>query len=67
MITTGEAVKDSGSVDCFKKILKAEGFGSMMNGAGANILRAIAGAGVLSGFDKIVQIYTGGAKIDTSG
>jgi solute carrier family 25 (adenine nucleotide translocator) protein 4/5/6/31 len=67
MMTSGEAVKYSGSIDCFNKILKAEGFGSMMNGAGANILRAIAGAGVLSGFDKIVQIYTGGAKIDTSG
>jgi len=66
MMTSGEAVKYSGSIDCFKKILANEGFGSMMNGAGANILRAVAGAGVLSGFDKIVQIYTG-AKIDTSG
>lgn len=66
MMTSGEAVKYSGSIDCFNKILKAEGFMSMMNGAGANILRAVAGAGVLSGFDKIVQIYTGGAKIDTS-
>lgn len=66
MMTSGEAVKYSGSIDCFTKILKAEGFMSMMNGAGANILRAVAGAGVLSGFDKIVQIYTGGAKIDTS-
>jgi solute carrier family 25 (mitochondrial adenine nucleotide translocator), member 4/5/6/31 len=66
MMTSGEAVKYSGSLDCFNKILKSEGFMSMMNGAGANILRAVAGAGVLSGFDKIVQIYTGGAKIDTS-
>ena len=66
MMTSGEAVKYNGSLDCFRKILATEGFGSMMNGAGANILRAIAGAGVLSGFDKIVQIYTG-AKIDVSG
>ncbi len=67
MMTSGEAVKYSGSLDCFSKIMKTEGFMPLMNGAGANILRAIAGAGVLSGFDKIVQIYTGGAKIDTSG
>jgi solute carrier family 25 (adenine nucleotide translocator) protein 4/5/6/31 len=67
MMTSGEAVKYKGSMDCAVQIMKTEGFMSMMNGAGANILRAIAGAGVLSGFDKIVQIYTGGAKIDTSG
>jgi solute carrier family 25 (adenine nucleotide translocator) protein 4/5/6/31 len=67
MMTSGEAVKYKGSLDCFLQILRSEGFMSMMNGAGANILRAVAGAGVLSGFDKIVQIYTGGAKIDTSG
>jgi len=67
MMTSGEAVKYKGSMDCFLQIMKTEGFMSMMNGAGANILRAIAGAGVLSGFDKIVQIYTGGAKIDVSG
>lgn len=67
MMTSGEAVKYNGSLDCFSKILKTEGFKPLMNGAGANILRAIAGAGVLSGFDKIVQIYTGGVKIDVSG
>ena len=67
MMTSGEAVKYSGSLDCASKLIKSEGFMTLMNGAGANILRAIAGAGVLSGFDKIVQIYTGGAKIDTSG
>jgi solute carrier family 25 (adenine nucleotide translocator) protein 4/5/6/31 len=67
MMTSGEAVKYKGSMDCFLQILKNEGFMSMMNGAGANILRAVAGAGVLSGFDFIVKIYTGGAKIDTSG
>jgi solute carrier family 25 (adenine nucleotide translocator) protein 4/5/6/31 len=67
MMTSGEAVKYKGALDCAVQIMKTEGFMSMMNGAGANILRAVAGAGVLSGFDKIVQIYTGGAKIDVSG
>lgn len=59
MMTSGEAVKFKGSLDCTMYILKNEGFMSMMNGAGANILRGMAGAGVLSGFDKIVQLYTG--------
>jgi solute carrier family 25 (adenine nucleotide translocator) protein 4/5/6/31 len=67
MMTSGEAVKYNGSVDCFVQIMKSEGFMSLMRGAGANILRGIAGAGVLSGFDKLVQWYTGGAKIDVSG
>jgi solute carrier family 25 (mitochondrial adenine nucleotide translocator), member 4/5/6/31 len=65
MMTSGEAVKFNGSLDCFTYIMKNEGFGSLMNGAGANILRGIAGAGVLSGFDSIVQYYAG-IKVDTS-
>jgi len=59
MMTSGEAVKFKGSFDCALFILKNEGFMSFMNGAGANILRGIAGAGVLSGFDSIVYMYTG--------
>jgi solute carrier family 25 (mitochondrial adenine nucleotide translocator), member 4/5/6/31 len=66
MMTSGEAVKFNGSWDCFNYIMKNEGFKSLMNGAGANILRGIAGAGVLSGFDVIVQYYLG-VKVDTSG
>jgi len=45
MMTSGQAEKYSGSVDCFVKIMKKEGFMSLMKGAGANILRGIAGAG----------------------
>jgi len=67
MMTSGEAVKYSGSLDCAVKVVRTEGAGYLMKGAGANILRGIAGAGVLSGFDKLVQWYTGGAKIDVSG
>jgi len=37
-----------------------------MKGAGANILRGVAGAGVLSGFDKVVQIYLG-VKVEGGG
>jgi len=66
MMTSGQAEKYSGSMDCFMKVMKKEGFMALMNGAGANILRGIAGAGVLSGFDKLVQLYLG-VKVDTSG
>jgi len=57
MMTSGQAVKYNGSIDCFVKICKAEGFMSLMKGAGANILRGVAGAGVLAGFDKFKAVY----------
>jgi len=57
MMTSGEAVKYNGSIDCAVKVIKAEGFMSLMKGAGANILRGVAGAGVLSGFDKFKDMY----------
>lgn len=57
MMTSGQAVKYKGSIDCFFTILKAEGFMSFMKGAGANILRGVAGAGVLSGFDSFKDLY----------
>jgi solute carrier family 25 (adenine nucleotide translocator) protein 4/5/6/31 len=71
MMTSGEAVKYSGSLDCFFQILKKEGVPALFKGAGANILRGVAGAGVLAGFDKFQKLYvdfkesqTGGAKKD---
>jgi len=57
MMTSGSAVKYKGSIDCGMQILKNEGFMSMMKGAGANILRGVAGAGVLAGFDKFKELY----------
>jgi len=59
MMTSGEAVKYSGSLDCAVKILKTEGVSSFFKGAGANILRAIAGAGALSGYDKLQLMFFG--------
>jgi len=59
MMTSGQAVKYKGSVDCAVQIIKGEGFMSLMKGAGANILRGVAGAGVLSGFDKFKEVYIG--------
>eukprot|EP00918_Siedleckia_nematoides_P004807 GHVU01010676.1.p1 GENE.GHVU01010676.1~~GHVU01010676.1.p1 ORF type:complete len:305 (+),score=36.48 GHVU01010676.1:73-987(+) len=57
MMTSGEAVKYKGSMDCAVTIIRTEGFMSLMKGAGANILRGVAGAGVLSGFDKFKEVY----------
>jgi len=57
MMTSGEAVKYNGSWDCFVKILKTEGVVALFKGAGANILRGVAGAGVLAGFDKFQKLY----------
>ncbi|KAF8403837.1 hypothetical protein HHK36_011943 [Tetracentron sinense] len=59
MMTSGEAVKYKSSLDAFSQILKNEGAKSLFKGAGANILRAVAGAGVLAGYDKLQMIVFG--------
>merc|ERR1711962_951569 len=56
-MTSGAAVKYKSSIDCGMQILKNEGFMSMMKGAGADVLRGVAGAGVLAGFDKFKAVY----------
>jgi len=57
MMTSGQAVKYSGSLDAARQILVNEGFMSFMKGAGANILRGMAGAGTLAGFDVFTDKY----------
>jgi solute carrier family 25 (adenine nucleotide translocator) protein 4/5/6/31 len=57
MMTSGTGTSYKGSMDCAQQIMKNEGFMSMMKGAGANILRGVAGAGVLAGFDVIQAAY----------
>jgi solute carrier family 25 (adenine nucleotide translocator) protein 4/5/6/31 len=59
MMTSGlsKAEMYTSAFDCFGKIVKAEGAASLMKGAGANILRGIAGAGVLAGFDELKAFY----------
>ncbi|KAF9197726.1 ADP/ATP carrier protein [Haplosporangium sp. Z 27] len=61
MMTSGEAVKYKSSFDAFQQIILKEGPKSLFKGAGANILRGIAGAGVLSGYDKLQAIFYGEA------
>ena len=57
MMTSGSGVKYKGSIDCAVQVIKNEGFMSLMKGAGANVLRGVAGAGVLAGFDKFKELY----------
>jgi len=59
MMTSGEAVKYSSSYAAFKEIVAKEGYKSLFKGAGANILRAVAGAGVLAGYDKLQVVFLG--------
>lgn len=67
MMTSGQAVKYNSSIDCFKQVVKNEGVKSLFKGAGANILRAVAGAGVLSGYDQLQLIMFGKKFGDGSG
>lgn len=59
MMTSGQAVKYSSSLDCFQQVVAKEGVKSLFKGAGANILRAVAGAGVLAGYDQVQLILFG--------
>jgi len=59
MMTSGEAVKYNGSMDAARKIFAAEGIRSFFKGAGANILRGVAGAGVLSIYDQVQLLLFG--------
>jgi len=59
MMTSGEAVKYKSSMHAFKEIVAKEGTRSLFKGAGANILRAIAGAGVLAGYDQLQLLVFG--------
>lgn len=59
MMTSGEAEKYNGSIDCAQKIYAKEGFKSFFKGAGANILRGVAGAGVLALYDRFQMLMFG--------
>jgi len=66
MMTSGEAVKYSSSYAAFQEIVAKEGTKSLFKGAGANILRAVAGAGVLAGYDQL-QILAFGKTYGSGG
>jgi solute carrier family 25 (adenine nucleotide translocator) protein 4/5/6/31 len=59
MMTSGgsKELMYKGSIDCFVQTVKNEGFMALMKGSAANILRGVAGAGVLAGFDEFKKYY----------
>jgi solute carrier family 25 (adenine nucleotide translocator) protein 4/5/6/31 len=59
MMTSGEGEKYKGSLDCARKIFASEGTKTFFKGAGANILRGVAGAGVLAMYDKLQLLVFG--------
>lgn len=59
MMTSGEAVKYKSSIDCARQIIAKEGTRSFFKGAGANILRGVASAGVLALYDQLQLILFG--------
>jgi len=61
MMTSGEAVKYKSSMDAARQIIAKEGVKSLFKGAGANILRGVAGAGVLSIYDQMQVLMFGKA------
>jgi len=65
-MTSGGTVHYKSMFDAGSQIIAKEGSKSLFKGAGANILRGVAGAGVLSLYDKLQQVmfgkvYSGGA------
>lgn len=61
MMTSGGGEKYRGSLHCAQVIFAKEGVRSFFKGAGANILRGVAGAGVLAMYDQL-QMYLFGKK-----
>lgn len=57
MMTAGQEVKYSSSWACAKELIAREGARAFFKGAGVNIVRGVAGAGVLSGSDRLKKIY----------
>lgn len=59
MMTSGGTVHYKSMFDAGSQIVAKEGVRSLFKGAGANILRGVAGAGVLSLYDKLQELMFG--------
>jgi len=57
MMTAGQQVRYKSSLACLREVVALEGVSSLYRGAGVNIVRGVAGAIVLSGFDKLKEVY----------
>ncbi|KAL8250538.1 hypothetical protein R6Q59_034231 [Mikania micrantha] len=56
MLTSGQPIKYHNGIHALCEIIRLEGFWALYRGVAANILVGVAGAGVLSGYDKLCQI-----------
>ena len=61
MMTSGGKVHYKNMFDAGRSIVAVEGVSSLFKGAGANILRGVAGAGVLSIYDQMQVLMFGKA------
>jgi solute carrier family 25 (adenine nucleotide translocator) protein 4/5/6/31 len=66
MTSGGSGPHYKSMMDAGSQIVAKEGIRSLFKGAGANILRGVAGAGVLSLYDKLQElmfgkVYSGGS------
>ncbi|THH34038.1 hypothetical protein EUX98_g144 [Antrodiella citrinella] len=59
MMTSGSTTHYKSMFDAGSQIVAKEGAKSLFKGAGANILRGVAGAGVLSLYDKLQEVMFG--------
>ncbi|CAF0825374.1 unnamed protein product [Adineta steineri] len=65
MMTSGEAVKYKGSMNCMFQILRTEGVMAFYKGASINILRGLASASVILALKRLGQSHAG-IKADTN-
>jgi len=67
MMTSGEKVRYKNWIDAGRQLIVKEGVKTLFNGAGANILRGVAGAGVLAIYDQFQELAWGKAYAAGSG
>jgi solute carrier family 25 (adenine nucleotide translocator) protein 4/5/6/31 len=62
MMSSAYTEKYTSSIACLRSIVRTEGVPALFKGAGANILRSIAGAGVLAVYDRMQLLFFGIGK-----
>lgn len=56
MLTSGQPSKYRHAIHALSEIIRLEGFWALYRGVTANMLVGVAGAGVLSGYDKLYRL-----------
>ena len=69
-MTSGTGIHYKSVADAFTQIVAKDGVRSLFKGAGANIVRGVASAGVLSLYDKFQEmffgkVYSGGPSLES--